>query len=155
VLNKRIYIAGGGTTAFAYDPTTAHDRLDVEATGPCAATDPPPSLTQAGEPRTPAISRLKIRHLAVRPRRLRLHRRGVRPRRPVIVAIASRSGKVVVQLPRRYRFKKRLEGGRNVLPLPLRSRRRSLSPGRYKLRVRVPGSDGPGSRAAAGFRILR
>lgn len=156
-LGKQIYIAGGGTKAFDSEPTAAHDRLDVEAAGPCATTDPPPSPIDAGEPPTPAIAQapLKIRHLAVRPRRLRLHRRGIRPRRPVIVAVASRAGRVVVRLPRRYRFKKRLRAGRNVLRLPLRARRRSLPPGRYKLRARVPGSRGPGSRAAAGFRILR
>jgi hypothetical protein len=147
-LGGTIYVAGGGTMPFEYAPTAAHEALSVSDAGPCVALEAAPEDGSTGTRR-----RMRITHLAVRPRRVRLH--GARHRRRVkIVLSLSRAGRVSLRLRGRLHFNKSLHAGRNVFPLPLRPHGRLLPRGRYRL-VATPHPPGGGVPVRAAFRVLR
>jgi hypothetical protein len=151
-----IYIAGGGTKPFGYSPIAEHEGLDVSDHEPCLppaggggpSGDPP---KEAGSPSaSPRRTRpRRIKRLAVRPQRMLLNRqRGAR-----IVLSLSRAGRVRLRLPRRFSFTAQLDAGRNVLPLPARSRGRLLAPGRYRL-LAEPHPAGTGEVVRAAFQVV-
>jgi len=155
-IGKTIYIAAGGTKAFDYSPTAEHEALDVSDHEPCLpsggddGTSEGPPKDEGSPSSSPAP--LRIKRLAVQPQRVLLRgadrRRGAR-----IVLSLSRAGKVRLRLPRRFSFIAQLDAGRNVLPLPTRSRGRPLAPGRYRL-LAEPHPTGTGQVARAAFQIV-
>lgn len=158
-IGKRIYVAGGGTESFEYAPTAAHEALDVSTTEPCTAVEPaaePESALQEPAGPLPLARKhgeLRITHLAVRPRRVRLG--AELPGRPgaKIVIRLSTDGVVSLGLPGRFHFDRRLRAGRNVLSLPVRPHGRPLPEGRYRL-VAVPRSSGDSRPVWASFRVV-
>jgi hypothetical protein len=173
-IGKEIYVAGGGTKAFDYSPTAAHETLDVSEHQPCKAIapdeppnpedepppspgdDPPPGTGSAapgdpqpgpdgvGSPQPP----VKVKRLEVRPRRVLQHAGAD------IVVVLSRSGRIHLRLPRHFRFSRWLPAGRNTLPLPIRPGGRPLPPGRYELIARPRGQDTDRRIVRAGFVVV-
>ena len=172
-LGSTIYVAAGGTEAFDYNPTAAHEALDVSEDEPCAALPsedrPDPDPTPEEEPTAPIVDggaqslqgaeghetsvRLRVKRLAVRPRQLLLRRGARGGRRARIVVVLSRPGRVLMYLPRYFRFSKRLRAGRNTLRLPVRPRGRLLPPGPYQLVAKPEGRHSDRRLARAGFRV--
>ncbi len=159
-IGQTIYVAGGGTKPFDYSPTAEHEALDVGDHEPClpsedgggASEDPPKGGGgPAGSP--DRTLPLRIKRLAVRPQRVLLNS-GL-PRRPgaKIILSLSRAGKVSLRLPRRFSFTRKLNSGRNVLPLPIRSGGRPLAPARYRL-LAEPHPRGTGEVARAAFQVV-
>lgn len=155
-IGETIYVAAGGVKAFAHDPTAAHEALDVSGDAPCVdegvgdpAADPPSEGSASASTRP-----LRIDHLAVKPRRVRLRSGHPRQRGAEIVLSLSRPGRVSLSLPQHFRFSRRLHAGRNLLPLPRRSGGRLLPRGRYRLRASplTPGENGRVVRAS--FRVV-
>lgn len=157
VVGETIYIAAGGTVAFDYVPTDAHESLDVGDSEPCATDEQPAGDSGAssddraptGNSRKPRITRL-----VVRPRRLDVESLLAERRKAEIVAVLSHAGKVGLRLNGHYAFRKRMKAGRNVTPLPLRSHGAPLPPGGYRLSARIHGPQGAGHKAVARFRVV-
>jgi hypothetical protein len=171
-----IYVAGGGTKAFDSEPTAAHEALDVSAAAPCVAVeggeeteeepepapDPRPKDGSSAAAREPAPvdslssgrRRPLIAHLAVRPRRVVLGRHAPGGRPKVVVRL-TRAGKITLRLPGTFRFGRRLQAGRNVLPLPLHPHGRPLPRGRHRLVATPLPASGDGPPASTRFRVVR
>ena len=156
-IGETIYVAGGGTKPFDYSPTDDHEALDVGGVEPClglggeeeepSQAQPQGATTSLGAPG--GDRPLLIRHMAVRPQRVLLRSGHPRRRGAKIVISLSRAGKVRLRLPGSFSFDRHLDAGRNVLPLPTRSRGRLLAPGRYRLLAEPrPGENGTVARAA-------
>lgn len=139
-----IYVAGGGTKSFDYAPTDVQEALEVSSTAPCVASEAVASPTGTRRARP-----VRITHLAVRPRTVR-PRANHRPKAKIFIVL-SRPGRVSLRAPHHFHIAKRLNAGRNVVPLPTRPHRRALPPGHYRLLA----TSQTGNRCSTRFRVVR
>ena len=145
-IGQTIYVAGGGTKSFDYEPTDVSEALEVSAAGPCIARDASTTAVRKARP-------LWIVRLAVKPKRVRLRGTGRRPKAKIVVSL-SRAGRVSLRVPHRFHFAKRLRRGRNVLPLPIRPHGRLLARGSYRL-LATPLTAGDSRTVRTRFRVVR
>lgn len=145
-VDQTIYVAGGGTKSFDYAPTDAHEALGASTTAPCVAHE----AGAAGPVATGKAHPIRITHLAVKPRRIRLRGANRQPRARIVLSL-SRAGRVSLRVPHGFHLTKRLRKGRNVVPLPTRRRGRPLPTGHYRLLAKSR----TGSRRSTWFRVVR
>jgi hypothetical protein len=143
---QTIYVAGGGTESFDYAPTDAHEALGASTSAPCLAQEAGTVVPVA----TGKAHPIRITHLKVRPRKIRLRGTGHEPKAKIVLSL-SRAGRVSLWVPHRFRLTRRLRKGRNALPLPIRRDGRLLPPGRHRLLAKAR----TGSRRSTRFRVVR